>query len=66
MNALKTTSNYHSKRKDISENQNEICKNERDIYQNQQENSRRKIKSTFLISEIKNINVYKKRYNEEV
>ena len=66
MNALKATSNYHSKRKDINENQNEICKSERDVYQNQQENSRKKIKSIFLISKIKNINIYKKKYNEEV
>ena len=63
---MRATSNYHSKRKDISENQNEVCKNERDVYQNQKENSRRKIKSILLILKIKNINVYKKRYNEEV
>ena len=66
VNVLKTTSNYHSKRKNINEDQNKICENERNIYQNQQENSRRKIKNTLLISEIKDINVYKKRYNEEI
>ena len=66
MNALKTASNYHSKRKDINEDQNEICESERDVYQNQQKNLRKKIKSTLLILKIKNINVYKKRYNEEV
>ena len=45
MNALKTTSNYHSKRKNINEDQSEICESERDVYQDQQENSRRKYNS---------------------
>ena len=66
MNVLRTTSNYHSKRKDINEDQSEIYESERDVYQDQQKNSRKEIKNTLLILKIKNINVYKKRYNEEV
>ena len=66
MSALSATSDYHSKRKDISEDQNEIGESERSAGQDRKKNSRREIKSSLLISGIKDINVYKKRYNEGV
>ena len=66
MNVLSATSNYHSKRKGISEDQNEIDENERNASQNEKKNSKKEIGNSLLISEIRNINVYKKRYNEGV
>ena len=66
MNVLSATLNYHSKRKNINENQNEIDESERNADQNRKKDLRKKIKSSLLISRIKDINVYKKRYNKEI